>query len=77
VLLEGRKISVDGKEAIKHSCDRAIGPRYKRDARLHPAAPGASSVMALGHPTAAAQHLEGPGTLQGPVSQPHSSGNLT
>lgn len=59
---------------LKHSLDRAVGPWCKR---LHYAASGAFSVMALARPRAPALHLEGPGTLQGQVSQPHCSQNLT
>lgn len=38
----------------RKSPDRAAGPHYKRDTKLH------DSEVALVHPTAASQHLEGP-----------------
>ena len=47
---------------LNHSLDRAVGPHYRRDARLHYAASAAFSVMASVHPTAATHHLEGLGT---------------
>lgn len=62
---------------LKHFLDRAVEPRYKRDVTLHYVASRAFSVMALVHPTAATQHLEGHSILWGLISQPHRLGNLT
>lgn len=65
------------KSELKHFHDKAVEPCYKRDASLHYVASRAFSVMALVHPTAATQHLEGHSILRGPISQPHHLGNLS
>lgn len=70
-------ISLLMESELKHFLDRAVEPRYKRDATLHYVASRAFSVMALVHPTAATQHLEGHSILWGLISQPHRLGNLT